>query len=495
MNLKGLDERVLAEIKGHGLLFPGDRVVVGVSGGPDSVMLLHWLYRYQKRWDLSLLAVHLNHQLRPEADEEEDYVARLCRQWDIPCLTFRRDVGRWARERKLSIQVAARQCRYELFAQVARERGFNKIALAHHGDDQVETVMLRLVRGAGPGGLAGIPVKRRLAPDVEVIRPLLALSKGEIEAYCRRFDLKPRLDPSNLKDDYARNWVRHHLLPKMKELNPNLVQAVYQLTQLLAEDVRYLDRQAEEALQRLKIIRQPDLIRVQRKPLAELPPPLQRRVIQLLLSYLLDFGRLEKTHIDAVGHLIAREAGQQEVHLPDHIVVRRQYQDLLFYRQPPAGSRREEEREGYAFFLPTPGTYTFEGLPFTLTLTEEPSPATTKGQGQGDGGRKAGSVYVASFDKAQLALPLMVRSRQPGDRIQPLGLEGHSKVKEIFINHKVPRSVRAIYPLVADQKGLLWLPGLVRSERAKLTDETEAVYTLSIEFREGFLCWKTSKKC
>lgn len=492
MNLKRIDERILAEIDRHRLLSPKDRVVVGVSGGPDSVMLLHWLYRYQKRWQLSLFAVHLNHQLRPEADEEEEYVLRLCRTLNIPCLTSKRDVGELARKEKLSIQVAARRCRYELFTQVAEEKGFNKLALAHHGDDQVETVLMRLVRGAGPGGLAGMRVRRKLAPDLELIRPLLGLTKEEIEAYCRHFGLEPRLDQSNLKDDYTRNWVRHHLLPKMKELNPNLVQAVYQLTQLLAEDVQYLDHLAEEALKDLNAVYEPNLIRVKRASLVQLPSPLQRRVIQLLLSYLLDFNPLEKVHVDAVCRLIESGEGEKEVHLPAHIIVRRQYQDLLFLRQPADGNLAEKQREGYAFFISQPGTYHFEGLPFTLTLTAGKTPAGPKEKGEGSG---AGSTFVASFDKDRLALPLVIRSRQPGDKIQPLGMQGHSKVKEVLINHKVPRSVRPIYPLVADQKGVLWIPGLVRSERAKLTDETKETYTLSIRFREGFLCWRTSKKC
>jgi tRNA(Ile)-lysidine synthase len=505
MNLKLIDERVRMQIKQHQLLSRGDRVLVGVSGGPDSMMLLHWLLRFKQKYELSLVAVHLNHQLRKEADQEQHYVEETCAQWGIPCVAKRVDVAHIARTEGLSIQVAARKCRYSVFEEVAKQEECHKVAVAHHADDQTETVVMRLVRGTGLDGLSGMPVKRMLTPSLALIRPLLSLSKEQIEAYCAYFKLNPQLDRSNLKDDYTRNWVRHHLIPSMKVLNPNLAQVVQEMTQLVAEDSAFLNQLAQEALQKIKPEFRPGHIRLETAELVTLPLALQRRVILLLLSYLLDSNKLHKTHIDAVLHLVQSEAGTQSVYLPGNTQVLRQYGELMISlghtgRQP---SDQSTSREDYCHVLNETGTYRWPSLPFEVTLDHQSMEADSsikikdKSRTRAEHDQAKGTplfVQSACFDVDSLHLPLVVRNRRPGDKIRPAGRSGHSKIKDIFINYKVPRLSRAWWPLVADQSGPLWIPGLVRGDRARPTANTKEIITLTFTFREGFHCLKTSKR-
>lgn len=485
MNLKTVDERIHKLIASYKLLAPGDRVVVGVSGGPDSLLLLHWLKRYRPKYKLFLVAAHLNHQLRKEADQEEEFVRDQCARWEIPCITQKVDVARHARHNGLSIQVAARQCRYAFFQEVATSQGCGKVALAHHADDQVETVLMRLIRGAGLDGLAGIPVKRSLTSTLEVIRPLLALTKDQIEAYCQHYQLNPRLDQSNLKDDYTRNWVRHHLIPKMKALNPNLAVGVQEMTRLMAEDSQFLTELAKERLEQLKPIYKEGEVRLQVAKLASQPLALQRRMILLLLSYLLDIQRLSKVHIDAVLHIIQSEEGTQVLHLPDRVQIERQYGMLIMKRKDEGGGRPLEGWEAYCYEIKEPGVYRWPGLPFEVIVEHQSLGSPGEARCKSDTGKEDPFTTSLSLDVQSLHLPLMVRNRRPGDKIKLAGLSGHSKVKDLFINHKLPRPARAWWPLVADQKGLLWIPGLAKADRTRLTSRTKEIYTVTFQFREG----------
>ncbi|WP_188624323.1 tRNA lysidine(34) synthetase TilS [Caldalkalibacillus thermarum] len=490
MELKQIDEKVLTTIREHNLLACGDRILVAVSGGPDSMMLLHWLWRFQARWDLELVAVHLNHQLRGhEADLDQAYVEEMCARWNISCVSKKRDVASYARKHRLSKQVAARECRYALFKEVALSQKCDKVAVAHHADDQVETVLMRLIRGTGLQGLSGMRPKRRLAEfgplaACELIRPLLALTKDEIEYYCQIYELHPRLDRSNLADDATRNWIRHHLVPKMKALNPNLPQVIQEMTHLVADDEAYLTQLAEEKLVHIVDERSEQQIRVRLPALRQLPPPLQRRVILLLLSYLSHVRQWKKAHIDSVLGVIKREEGHQQLHLPAEIDVERQYDVLFLRKRTLSGS---DAQISFCYELSGPGTYQWEGLPFCLTIDKRPVSAQRPEKGSGRQKDQRG-LQRAYFDAEELNFPLLVRNRRPGDKIQPLGMTGHRKVKDIFIDCKIPQHQRDLWPIILDQEGVIWIPGLKRSDRAKVTDKTKEMYVLTMNMKEGFGC-------
>ncbi|WP_307342640.1 tRNA lysidine(34) synthetase TilS [Caldalkalibacillus uzonensis] len=480
----------MTTIKEYQLLVQGDRILVAVSGGPDSMMLLHWLWRFKTKWGLELIAVHLNHQLRGrDADLDQAYVEKMCATWGIPCVAEKRDVARYAQENSLSKQVAARECRYALFEQVARLQKCNKVAVAHHADDQVETVLMRLIRGTGPAGLSGMRPKRALAEfhsltGCELIRPLLALSKREIERYCQVFELNPRLDHTNLTDDDTRNWIRHHLVPKMKELNPNLSCVIQDMSHLVAEDDDYLTELAKQKVDHIIDQGEDQHIRLKLPELRQLPLPLQRRVILLLLNYLSGDHHWKKVHIDSILKLAKREAGHQKLYLPEGINVERHYDLLLVHKRGPTHT---DPRFQFCYEISAPGTYQWAELPFSLIIEKRPR-NLHRPVDRGKQENAQGDIYQADFDAADLHFPLLIRNRRAGDKMQPLGMKGHKKVKDIFIDSKIPRYQRELWPIILDQQGVLWIPGLKRSDRAKVTEQTQELYVLTMKMREGFWC-------
>ncbi len=205
-----MKERVIKFIEKHKMLEKGDRVLVAVSGGPDSICLLHILYSLREFYNIELSVIHINHLLRGRhADEEEEYVRDLCRDWDIPFYVFRKDIKAISKVKGISIEEVGREVRYNLFFRMKDSHDINKIALGQHGDDNAETILMRILRGTGPSGLAGIPPYR----EDGIIRPLLDSTREEIEEYCRTHKLSPKTDKSNFQPIYFRNKIRLEVLP------------------------------------------------------------------------------------------------------------------------------------------------------------------------------------------------------------------------------------------------------------------------------------------
>src|SRR5690606_7110870 len=235
-------DRVLETARRCRMWAPGDRIVVAVSGGPDSVALLHVLTRLKDQESLDLVVAHLNHRLRGRsADEDAAFVGSLAERWGLPAVVEEADVARMARQRGVGIQEAAREARYAFFSRVAEAWGAARIALAHHADDQVETVLFRLIRGTGTRGLAGIPPVRG-----PIIRPLIDVSREDIVAYCRRHRLPYRTDPSNRDMRYRRNRIRWELIPLLEErYNPRVREAIVRMARILRDEDDFLDRYAD----------------------------------------------------------------------------------------------------------------------------------------------------------------------------------------------------------------------------------------------------------
>lgn len=480
-----MEEKIIPFIEKHGLLAVGDRVMVAVSGGPDSLALLHFLVQNRKRWQLDILAVHLNHQFRgKEADEDEQVVGELCQKWGIPYISKRMDVAGFAKTHKLGKQVAARECRYQFFEEVAKREGYAKVALGHHADDQIETVLMRLVRGSGLAGLCGIPIVRETA-SYTVIRPLLPVSKAEIEAYCQRHHLEPRRDVSNDSDEYTRNYVRHHLLPHLVHLNPNIHQVISDMTATLQEENEYIEKETRKFLKEVIEEERKEALTISLSSFLNVPLPLQRRLILLLLSYLpvslKDWG---KVHIDSLLKLFHSKEGNKQLHLPNQVVVTKAYQQAHFRRQPV----KAKEELAYQLELPSPGEYALVLPKLQVQLTELSVKEKTSLILKKELANLAEPCYIALFDIDKLKWPLLLRNRRPGDRIQPLGMAGHQKVKDIFINEKIPQAARTTWPLLADRERILWLPGLKRSNWAQVTADTQRILKVKINvFEEDLL--------
>ncbi len=217
----------------------GETVLVGFSGGPDSVCLLHFLHHLAGKKHFEVVAVHVHHGLRgKQADADARFCRNLCKQWDIPFLLKKKAVRALAKKQDLSIEHAARKARYEAFAATAKQTGASKVALGHHADDQAETVLLNLLRGTKPEGLSGIPVRRPLNKQVEIVRPLFCITRAEVEEYVKENELPFVVDQTNQDSAYTRNWIRHELLPFLEQKQPQIRQHLVRLAASLAEKLR-----------------------------------------------------------------------------------------------------------------------------------------------------------------------------------------------------------------------------------------------------------------
>jgi len=448
---------VEATIKRYGLIIPGDLVIVGVSGGPDSLALLHVLHILSKKGDFSLHAAHLNHSFRgQEADEEALWVKKIAESWGIPCTVAQEDIPALIEQTGMSPQEAGHQARQRFFLSLLRELKGQKIALGHQADDQAETIFIHLLSGAGPEGLQGI---RPYNPPF--IRPLLFISRQEIEEYCRKNDLEPRRDPSNYKNVYLRNKIRNQLLPWIKEnINPNLVESLQRTAIILQDEEDYWQEVIKSCLQQYGTKTEEE-VRLDLSKFVNEQKAVQRRIIRYIYQKLTGRQGPAFIHAEQICQLAKQSQVGKKIILPGGLVVIRQYQDLLF-----TGSYQEEKSLPLSpRVLKIPGETLIpeKGMVIKATISQQlPLRAENR-------------VW---FPLNPERLPeLHVRSRLPGDWLKPIGMSGRKKLKDFFIDRKIPKAERDHILLVACGPEVLWIPGLVVSNRMKET-KTAAQYLI-----------------
>jgi len=468
--LEEFQKRVKDFIDKHRLIEPGMKVVVGVSGGSDSLALLHVLKELRESYHWELHVAHLNHLLRAAADEEAAFVQGLAHKWGLPVTVGYCRVSQLASRWKAGIEEAARIARYQFFLQVARSVGAQRIAVGHHADDQVETVLFNIIRGTGPAGLAGIPWR-----NGPVVRPLLGVTRQEIESYCREAGLSWCTDLSNLETVYFRNKIRHLLLPLLKEeFNPEINQAVLRLADIMEQENRFMSKCAQRLFQRLARKKGLREVEFSLQKLQKLPQAFQRRLLRIAVKAvggsLKDLGY---RHIEESLEFLSSGVSGGELHLPKGIRLQkdREVVRICWHEGTFAGeSVKEFFRE-----LQVPGeTYLPElGLVFRAEVKRREEIGELVFTRERDS-------YQVFFDYDKIKLPLYVRNWKPGDRINLLGLGGSKKIKKLFSDLKIPRQERQKVPLVASKETVFWVVGYRRSEEAKVTPETERILVLSV---------------
>lgn len=446
-------------VRRHCLLEEGAFIVVGVSGGPDSMALLDYLDSRRRRWKLHLTVATVDHRLRGEASKKDvAYVVDFCRSRGIAVESCTVDVYRQQKEEGQSVQQAARTLRYRFYQDVMKKAGADVLALGHHGDDLVETMLMRQVRGSYGKARAGMAPVRPFAGG-RLIRPLLVCSKEEIETYLQSRGISPRRDPSNDLDDYTRNRFRHHVLPFLKKENPAVHLRYLYESETLMEDEQYLEEQARENLANVVVKKKPRAWTVSLPALARFPASLQRRMIHLILKYLYHDrpSALSSVHIENFFRLKDSRRPSGKLDFPCGLQVVRSYDEVLF------SFNGERKFFPYAYRL-TSGKKIF--LPV----------GTIKAELSTYDGKTKTEKHQLVCDVDQLVFPLVVRSRKPGDRIKPVGMKGTKKVKDIFIDEKVPRRARDAWPLVVDGNGkILWLCGLKSAQVPAVNEKTKRV--------------------
>lgn len=424
----------------HRLLHSGDRVLVAVSGGADSVCLLHLLQLLAAEYGLELQAAHLDHGMRPESVNEAEFVARLCSDLSIPLTIDRVTVPSEARRQRRGLEETARELRRDFLRRIAAEHGCRVIALGHHRGDQAETVLHRFLRGSGPAGLAGM--RPQSGP---FIRPLLAVSRRQILAYLERHRLPWVEDASNRNPAFTRNRLRHQVLPLLQEFNPRLEAGLAELGRRCALEEEFWQAESDRALARLLRPAAGGERSLDRAALLALHPALRARVLRQAMAEVRgDLRGVAAVHLKAVENLLASDRPQVETHLPGLWVACR-YDRLWLRRQPPAASlpcHLEIAGPG-VFLLPDGGE---------LRITLE---AIAGGEGS----------CAVEFDPAAVSFPLRLRRPQPGDRFRPAGSPGRRKLKSLFIDTRVELEARQ-RALVLEGEEILWVVGRRRCEGA-----------------------------
>lgn len=452
-------------IKRHHLLTEGAAVVVGVSGGPDSMALLDHLNNLKQQWNLKLIAASVDHGFRgQESARDVVYVKEYCRRHHIQFEGTFLDVDSYMKEEGLSLQQAARDCRYRFFETVMEQYCADILALGHHGDDQVETMLMRQVRGSFGTARSGIPFKRAFAGG-HIIRPLLTVSKREIEMYLRGQGVEPRRDPSNERDDYTRNRFRHHVVPFLKEENPSVHLRFQYDSEMLTDDHLFLEQLAEEKLASVILKKSTGKVVLSKKAFASVPKALQRRMIHLVLNYLYVEApsSLSSVHIESLFEWLAGVYPSGRLDFPRGLHVTRSYDEVTFTFFD------EEKHFSYLYRLHADGKIL---LPVGA-ITAEIRTYNDKVEEGRD---------FFSCDADRVSFPLIIRTRQPGDRLFLKGMNGSKKVKAIFIDQKVAQPLRERWPVVTDQTGeILWLPGLKHSSAAEITAETKRLLILRFQ--------------
>lgn len=462
-----LETKLLRVSAKHHLFDPGDRILVAVSGGPDSVALLHLLNGLRQELSLHLEVAHLQHGLRgAEAKADARLVEGLCQELDLPFHLKEIDLPRIKLAAgKGNLEALARVERYRFFAQVMERQQLDKVATAHTLDDQAETMLMWFFRGAGMKGLGGMAARLFTTgfdgAKIGVIRPLLETSKAEILAYLAAKKIEYRVDRTNLDTAYLRNWLRWELLPLIRSrVDERLPQRLSQQAELLREEDAFLD---ELARAKLFTIRGDDQA-LRRDLLLREPPVLQRRILRLWLANLRGkLSGIDFEHLAAILRLASGALAQGRLALPGGHELVCEYGKLRLRK-----TRRGRAGSCYSYEL---------AVGKTLHIPEAQVQISSERLARGALPLPA-SLTEAIFDDAFLTAPLVVRNFRNGDRYQPLGMTGHKKVKDLFVDEKIPLGTRAVLPLLTMAGQVLWIPGYGRSEQGKVTNRTASVVRL-----------------
>lgn len=467
------------------LLQPGQRIIVGVSGGPDSLCVLDCLHRlgYQ------VLVAHLDHQLRPESSEEAQFVQQVAQSYGLETFVERADMSSVVGSSG-SLEEKARLARYRFLVQSATEQGIHHIATGHTADDQVETILMHFLRGAGPSGLRGMLPLIRMddwvgIPEAEgmvLIRPLLGITRDQTLAHCAAIGLTPKEDKSNLDMSFTRNRLRHHLLPLLEQYNPGIRRVLRRTGQVMAGEADLLAHLVTDRWPSIIHPRGEGVLALDVPLFLEQPVALQRALLREAIARLrpslrdIGFENVE----NAVNFISTPQRGNrltivgdlEMLHFADEVLLRAPEALIEFKHYPQLTSNNEET-------ISIPGQIRL-AFGWTLEMVTDQLDSTKRAAILSE---TVGRVAV--FDERSVEAPLSLRPPQPGDRIRLLGMEGRTKVSDLFINHHIPRPARSRWPLVVSGDQVLWVVGVRMSHDARITDSTQRAIVIRLNKPQG----------
>jgi len=484
-------EKIATYIDQHRLFPESGTIIVAVSGGADSLCLLHVLNRLcgsrpEARYPAVRLHVaHLNHKLRGEASyQDAAFIVQLADSWGLPVTIGEIDVPALARQEGRSLEDAARTARYRFLRDVAQGR---LIAVAHHADDQVETLLLHWLRGEGLAGMVGM-----LPRQQDIIRPLLGVTHAETVAYCSQHALLPLEDTSNRDPRFLRNRVRHELLPLLESMNPGIHATLLRNTEVAHVDVAWIEAQVERYWPAVVLAEQEERITLESAALLTLPLSLQRHLLRRVTARLCaGQSPLELRHYLLIEELLRREiAGTEEVtlQLPAQLQVTRNFTSLVFERLSSKEAEHIFSALDEAIPLPVPGRVAVPGTPWIASaeIVTEPVARLARQALQRQDWLSVWQFlpktrYTVYIDADRAGPVLTVRTRRPGDRMRPLGMAREKKVQDMLVNEHIPGADRPYIPLFFSASHCVWLAGVQIDDRVRLTATTQRILRLSIE--------------
>ncbi len=485
-------ESVAAFIDQYHLFPPGGKVIVAVSGGADSLCLLHLLHRLcgpGKRYPaIHLHAAHLNHQLRGAASEyDADAVTALASEWGLALTVGSIDVPALARREHRSIEDAARVARYRFLREVAQSQ---PIAVAHHADDQVETLLLHFLRGSGLPGMVGM-----LSRQHDIIRPLLGVTHAQTVVYCREYNIEPLEDASNNDPTYTRNRVRHQLLPLLESINPGFRAMLLRNAAIMRSDFAYIEAQVDASWPLVILSEEEHTITLQVGVLAALPSSLQRHLLRRVTARLCDGqSPLEPRHYALIEQFLQGPADRRAraLDLPQGLHMVRILQQAAFERlhhtsEMVGDEERERGFDGEEGVLSIPGEVAVPGTGWiaraevlTNDVLEQVKDALYREDWPQVWQLLPTTRYAVYIDAESAGKTLRVRTRRPGDRLQPLGMRHEKKVQDILVDKHIARTERDAIPLFFSASHCIWLAGVALDERVRLARRTEHILRLSV---------------
>ena len=459
------------------MLMPFDAIVVGVSGGADSVCLLTCLHRLREQYQLKLYAVHVNHMLRGmEADEDEAFVGDLCKSLSIPLHCVHEDVKRLAEISGTTIEEAGRNLRYLSFEQECERVKAHKIAVAHNRNDNAETVLFHLFRGTGLTGMTGIPKKRG-----QIIRPLLCVTREEIENFLLKENISYRTDSTNLSNDYTRNKIRLSILPIVtKEINERAIEHITSLSDQLTEVANYLDQVTEREFRKIATLSK-GKVTLELKEFSSYEDLIKREILRKAIKSISGLKDVEMIHLTDGAHLSKCQVGK-EIHLPNHIILKRGYNTLIVYDSQLYSERKDGDRNIQPVEIPltldhedsmkkgTVQRVDFLGKGFEIRLFPyEKSLAIPK------------NSYTKWYDYDKIRDAVVLRTRREGDFLM-IHPQGKTKsLKSLLVDQKIPREERDKIPLVVCDSHVLWAVGVRSSEAYRIDQNTNWVLSVTAD--------------
>ncbi len=445
-------------IKEHKLVNRYDRIIIGVSGGSDSTVLLHLMKEIREELELTVIAVHINYQLRgEESARDEEFVRQLCLHWAVPVILHRVSMNN-----KANVENNARQIRFQVFNQIKEEYAFNKIALGHNKNDQVETLLLHLFRGAGITGLRGI-----LPNNNGIIHPLLAFTREEIMKFANENNIVYCQDTTNDESIFDRNKIRHQILPLIEQnINPNIIDKLSNTTEIFRKTDLLLREKSNILFMKLMSKNKDNEYIF---PIKELTKEneivlfyLFRKVFALITKSEKDFYQV---HFEDILSLMKRGANRY-IRIADNVYVLKNYKELMFLNSEPKARIKHNER----VFNKFPRRILFEDYYISFKIIEH----------------KANNKYeftdenIAFLDRYKINLPIKIRHRKDGDRFYPLGMDSPKKLKDFFIDLKVPRFERDEVIIITDAKKIIWVAKYRIDERVRITENTKSVLRIKL---------------